>query len=842
MNALLNECRTDDEYYNMVSMGGRNGKYCIEDKKFWKLYTREIKTSIENNIFTHTLAEKNEPTSYIPVLVDFDKKEQGEPRELYTMDTVYNVMNAYRQVLRQQVPTITDDHLTCIYLSKEPYVISKNGIQYVKHGFHLHFPFIFMQANQQRNILHPKVSLLIEEHQNIDSCIYRTPWLLYGSVKEQGFKPYLIHSIFDYENTVLDIDIAFQNYILLNDEGKKYNHPENHLPKLLSTSSVNREMYCFDPIAPYIPPVIEEVEVDFGECNDDVLRLLPKIKQSFVEDSKKWRALMFVLCGLGVPDHAIHEVCQRTTQENYNEKTTDSFIQAIKAGRYGKIQKTIRHLQSMCDMPKENQDIKSLKSKEQTTQLKVRYDLLRNDHLIIAEHFVSTYGMEYKIIDKNISFKWNKKTLLWEQHETENLPYDIAIIRNDIDAIISMLENSDFDIDIALTAKQNLGNTTFMEKVWKQVYVRLLDKTFMERVNKSPDELPILNGLKLNLRTGEMTKRTKHDLFSVEVWALNKPDLSKVDEYMIQLFHNNTEKIEYLHALFGYWMTGNIEHRRMYFLTGVGRNGKSFLMGLFDRIFRGTYLFCSSIMNCAIIKSDSHHAKDSKPTPELEPFRRARFGVWNELQQGDRISTPLFKTITGGDPLVHRPMYHRGDPIIFTSQMKGIICTNILPEFDIADIACMDRPQVIDFPHRYKSPDELTPEEKAHILFLQSQEFLNMFFWWCVDGAQTYYRTGIPSPACLQVRKDEWIRNLDTTGQFIELTYQKDETKYSGCTEFFQEYIGWCKDNGHKSMNQTQIGIYMTNNGYERTRKSVDKKMKWVYVGLYKTDEDVELL
>lgn len=842
MNAILNESR-DDEFYNMVGMGMMRGKYCIENKKFWKTYTNEINQCIERNVYTMGLAEVNQATSYIPVLVDFDKKEElkGEINELYTMDTVMNVIRVYRQVLRDYVHNITDEHLKCVYLSKDPYVITKNGVQYLKHGFHLHFPYIFIQANQQQNIIHPKVSLLLEEHNNIDGCVYRVPWLLYGSVKEQGLKPYLIHSVFDFDDTVLDLDMAFSDYDLLNDEGKRYKHPERYLPRLLSTSSVNRERYCFNPITPYVPPVIEEVEEQEIEMTDEVSRLLPLIKQQYIEDTKKWKALIFTLCGLGVSNDTIHSICQRTTLDNYEGRNIELFINNVKSGRYGKNIKTITQLKRMCDMPKENQDLISMKKKEQEDELKIRYELLQSDHLIIATYFVDKYGMDYKVIDKNISFKWNNTSLLWEQYETENLPYDISIIRNDIDDIIAMLITSDLSTESANRAKLNLGNTAFLNNVWKQVYVKLLDKTFMDTVNKSPDELPITNGLKINLITGVITKRTKRDLFSVEVWALNKPDnLSKVDEYMNQLFHDNTEKIEYLHSLFGYWFTGNIEHRRMYFFTGVGRNGKSFLMNLFERIFRNTNLFCSSIMNTAIIKSESHHAKDAKPTPELEPFRRARFGVWNELQQGDKISTPLFKTLTGGDPLVHRPMYMRGEPIIFTSQTKGIVCTNILPEFDIADIACRDRAQVIDFPHRYKSPEELDENDKKHLLFLQSQEFLNMFFWWCIEGAQIYYRQGIPSPECLQVRKDEWIRNLDTTGQFID-TYTKDETGYVGCTEFFQMYIGWCKDNGHKHQNQTQIGLYMKANGYEKKQKSVNKKMKWVYIGLKQEDEDVDL-
>jgi len=845
MNALLNDNR-DDINYNIVGMGTMSGKYCIEDKNFWKIYNQHIKD--KNPSF---IAEINSATSYIPVIVDFDKKEEGTTlKELYTIENVMNVIRAYRRVLKENFE-ITDDHLKCVYLSKPPYITNRNGKSYVKHGFHLHFPYIYVQAIQQQNIIYPKVSLLLEEHSNIDACIYRTPWLLYGSSKGAGLQPYLIEKIYDFDDTELDIDCAFSDYVMIRNDGKKYKNPSTNIPRLLSTHSVDRIQYSFEPIIPYVPLLeeveeVEEVEESIeiiDEQNRELIPLISLVKQCWIEEHQRWKKLIFTMVALKIHDHHIHEVSKRTTLGNYDYSNLCHFIKAIQSGKYRRqhedtYAENLKMFKKMCDMPKENQDLLELTKEKQQDTLKIRYDLLQSDQFVYANAFISKYGMDYKIIDKNISFKWNERTLLWEQHDTENLAYDITILRNDIDDIIDMLVNSDLSPALANKAKINLGNTSFLSNIWKQIYVRLLDKEFLNQVNKSSHELPITNGLKLNLRNGVVSKRTKSDLFSVEIWCLQKPDTTEVDMYMNTLFDNNTEKINFLHTLFGYWMTGNIEQRKMYFLVGVGRNGKSFLMNLFDKIFKGTSFFCSSIMNCAIIKSESHHSKDAKPTPELEPFRKARFGVWNELQQGDKISTPLFKSITGGDPLSHRPMYHRGEPVIFTSQMKGIVCTNILPEFDISDVACMDRPCVIDFPHRYKSPDELTSDEKERLLFLQSAPFLNMFFWYCVDGAIKYYKDGLSNPQCLQVRKSEWVKSLDTTGQFLEL-YTKDEDKYVLCVELFQHYINWCKDNGHKSKSQSIIGVYLLQNGYNRIQKQVNGSRKWVYIGL-SNDEDLE--
>ena len=45
----------------------------------------------------------------------------------------------------------------CILLEKDPYIDDKNDTLYLKNGFHLHFPYIFLSKVDQEIHLLPRI-------------------------------------------------------------------------------------------------------------------------------------------------------------------------------------------------------------------------------------------------------------------------------------------------------------------------------------------------------------------------------------------------------------------------------------------------------------------------------------------------------------------------------------------------------------------------------------------------------------------------------------------------------------------------------------------------------------
>jgi phage/plasmid-associated DNA primase len=188
--------------------------------------------------FRSTLSEKPETT--MPVLGDIDFRfEFGpnhpikEPPEsnIFTESHLKKVVSIYMRVLRSldYSKSFISKDLDCFVLTKKrPYVCwnDEHTSGYFKNGFHIHFPFFHMKQSHQDQYVYKRVlEIAKEEHlfdndplilddesefaldpaslnRVFDTGVAGKHWLLYGSKKELKMEsePYLLHSIYRYEN------------------------------------------------------------------------------------------------------------------------------------------------------------------------------------------------------------------------------------------------------------------------------------------------------------------------------------------------------------------------------------------------------------------------------------------------------------------------------------------------------------------------------------------------------------------------------------------------------------------------------------------------------------------
>jgi len=215
LSHFLNGRRTHDKATHL-SMIHPQGKFLIQGDDldtFMDLYCAESPDRVLG------LLEATSVHSIIPVLVDADIKReyQGDDENvaverLYTPSLVQRLISVYQKVLRSILVDIEDEDLLCVVLEKDPYLTEKNeksGKRYLKNGFHLHFPRLFLPRVSQEKELLPRVRLewkktvfQSEFNVSIDSIIDKsycrgTPWLLYRSRKSMDMETYLISYVVD---------------------------------------------------------------------------------------------------------------------------------------------------------------------------------------------------------------------------------------------------------------------------------------------------------------------------------------------------------------------------------------------------------------------------------------------------------------------------------------------------------------------------------------------------------------------------------------------------------------------------------------------------------------------
>ena len=219
LKKLIFDNKVDGRISTHQSMGNVKANYyfhrqVMED--FFELYSENINK--DKDLIELGIAESPKDQYYIPVLVDIDLKlEEDDAKDIgkfYNEENIKSVIRIYHQVFDDIIDNITDNNKICVLLEKNPYKVVKGQTTYVKNGFHLHFPYTFMNKNDQKNHLFPRVTELIKQSnifkhlmedssKPLDNGYLNSPWLLYGSRKENS-EPYLLTKIYDSELNEFD--------------------------------------------------------------------------------------------------------------------------------------------------------------------------------------------------------------------------------------------------------------------------------------------------------------------------------------------------------------------------------------------------------------------------------------------------------------------------------------------------------------------------------------------------------------------------------------------------------------------------------------------------------------
>ena len=264
---ILESNRVDGLYYTHVSLINPKGKFQIPRQNlelFWDEYCKLI----ENNTNSDSLREckanigrqslpplrdiglAEKPQHYLPVLVDVDIKikdnddiEFGE--KIYNETHISQVISIYQSVFRKIISDLQEEHLYCFVLEKPMYRVNN----YIKNGFHLHFPFTFLSKTHQEVHLLPRVKALVQQgkvFENIgfknsgdliDESYCRVNWLLYGSKKDENMEPYLLSKIINGEGDEISLSEALQDYTLYDIDENPMDfkgREEFFLPRILS--------------------------------------------------------------------------------------------------------------------------------------------------------------------------------------------------------------------------------------------------------------------------------------------------------------------------------------------------------------------------------------------------------------------------------------------------------------------------------------------------------------------------------------------------------------------------------------------------------------------------------
>lgn len=239
------------------------------------------------------------------------------------------------------------------------------------------------------------------------------------------------------------------------------------------------------------------------------------------------------------------------------------------------------------------------------------------------------------------------------------------------------------------------------------------------------------------------------------------------EQFIDEVCEGNKDKADYLQRALGYSLLGFSNEECMFILWGkTTRNGKSTLLNTIQHML-GDY---ARVAPVALICKDKNASRDGEgASPVLASLKGRRFVTMAESNEYGKLDEEKIKQMTGGEEISARELYESA--MTFTPQFTLWLSCNDLPAVTDQSLFSSERLRVIEFGRHFtqQEQDKHLKEE-----FMQ-QDAMQGIFMWLVRGFKRYRQRGLDMPESMKHVVNQYERDNDVVGQFLEANCVKDD-------------------------------------------------------------------
>ena len=321
-----------------------------------------------------------------------------------------------------------------------------------------------------------------------------------------------------------------------------------------------------------------------------------------------------------------------------------------------------------------------------------------------------------------------------------------------------------------------------------------------KELNSNPWRFNCLNGT-VDLRTGELLPHKREDLITIMSPGAYVPD-TRCElwlKFLDRVTGGNTELARYLQRGVGYSLTGDTRAQVMFFLYGLGNNGKSTFIATVRKMVGGYG---------ATAPVDMFLTKDKTargPKEDLANLQGKRFVAASEVEVGRRLAVVVIKEMTGGEAIRADRKYEH--EIEFQPTHKLWIGGNHKPVIADASLAIWRRIKLIPF--TVTIPDAEIDQD----LPLKLEAELPGILAWAVEGCLVWQKEGLKEPrevtaATLAYRDEE-----DILAEYIQDRCVLKATATVSKADLHENYKQWCENTGVQPISQKTLRTRLMERG-----------------------------
>lgn len=803
-----------------------NGSYHIPQDMRQTLF--DILNDMISQKSSIALTERIEDHMVTNIRIDFDFKfpdneadgavaPDGRCIRRYNRSHIEGIVETYNKAITAVLDVPADRLQAFIFERDQPYRDNKGMIS---DGIHIMYPYVVCHTDYQHLIRLEVLKTIgeiiadIDQRRPIEEVIDKAPisacgWMMYGCGKT-GKKPYMLTAIYDSEMRSMSAKSFPTNRQLIEllsvrghdkDGGLKlsqYGHMITEAQQLAKKSTPKATPKATKIKKLPRQPVANDINID------EVRELVRLLDGNRAEDYKTWIDVGLCLHNLDynlltdwidfsrqAPGKFKDGECE-SVWETMNYDPNGLGIGSLH--RWARMDNPVGYQRLMRD----NLQLIIIKSISGTTQdvATVIYTMFKYQYVSVGtknDRWFEFRNHRWVETGRGVSLK--KKIgneVLNEYLKLINYYNSSAIDQHD--------EHKDQYLDRSKGLTEityKLRDITFKNKLMAECEIMFYDETFLNKLDSNPDLVGFTNGI-YDLSKDEFREGRPEDYISITT-GYAYLDFDKDDEiikaiytFLNQVFvdpHGKYELRDYVMKILASCLEGRNKQEEFYVLTGVGGNGKSKLMALFDMAM-GDY---TSKIPISVLTSNVDVAPNAS-NEAVARLKGRRSISTQEPGEGKRFNINILKDWTGGEKITVRKNY--GEQFEFKANFKILFSCNNRPSLPPDDGGVWRRIVVIEFLSRFiDNPDPNNPYEHLRDYNLEEKMALwkEAFMWLLIQ----YYR-GVRAeppkkPECVSRATENYQKENDAIQEFVDERVVADVTSKLGLSQMYAEFRNWWK-------------------------------------------------
>jgi len=318
----------------------------------------------------------------------------------------------------------------------------------------------------------------------------------------------------------------------------------------------------------------------------------------------------------------------------------------------------------------------------------------------------------------------------------------------------------------------------------------------------------------VDLRTGELRPH-RREVHITKQTAVTPAPVLHDDHPLWTDFLSKTTKGDaklqrFLQQMVGYCLTGDVREECLFFVYGLGGNGKGVFLKTIGNIL-GDYATSAAMDTFTASHSDKH------PT-DLAKLRGARMVTASETEEGRAWAESRIKELTGNErPISARFM--RQDFFEYWPTFKLVFVGNHKPVLRNVDDAAKRRFNIIPFTHTPENPDkELKDKLRAEYPAILR---------WMIDGCLDWQKNGLVRPPVVIEATAEYFSEQDSVRQWIEECCDTGGTLLSDTTEnLYASWTAYITASGEKPGTKKSFSQSLLQQGFELVAETPGHRKK----------------